>query len=67
MNETLKARVNEFAAKHGGYSAAARSIGTDAAYLCRLRDGKYDKPSAEVLKILGLKRYVVYVDDDNKE
>lgn len=56
----LTGRINELAKSHGSLRAAARVLGVDAGYLCRLRDGKKLKPSDRLLRKLKLRRVVYF-------
>lgn len=51
-------RIRDLAAKHGGIRQAARVVGIDPAYLCRLESGKKINPSDAVLRKLGLRRII---------
>lgn len=57
----LGLRIKDLQAAHGGLRPLARALGVSPSYLGRLRDGRYDKPSDEILKKLGLERLVLYV------
>jgi len=46
--------------RHGGVQAAARVLQVDAGYISRLRSGKKDNPSPEIMRKLGLRRRVVF-------
>lgn len=52
--------VGKVVARYPSLRMAARRIGIDAGYLCRLRSGEYDNPSDEILGAIGLRRVVVY-------
>lgn len=58
----LRARIQELARQHGSLRAAARALGIDAGYLSRLQDGSKLEPSDAVLRKLGLKRVVLYIE-----
>ena len=57
----LSSRIIELESQYGGLRAAARALNCDAAYLLRLRDKKKSNPSATMLRKLGLKKVVTYV------
>lgn len=59
---TLGKRIQDLAKQHGSLRAAARVLGIDHAYLWRLQNGGKIVPSDDVLKKLGLKRVVTYVN-----
>jgi hypothetical protein len=59
MNMLTK-KINQLITQHGGLRAAARYLGVSAPYLGRLKEGKYDKPSKEILDKLGIERTVLY-------
>ena len=53
----IQKRVDALIKKHGQLRAAARAIGLDASYLCRLKNGQAGKRLPEsTLQKLGLKR-----------
>jgi len=62
MVQTLRSRIIWLTTQYGSLRSAARSIGLDAAYLKRLRDGEKDSPSDETLRRLNLKKKVTYID-----
>lgn len=61
MNK-LRARIQALAKQHGSLRAAAMVLQIDHGYLSRLQDGLKLEPSDDVLRKLGLKRVVTYVD-----
>jgi hypothetical protein len=52
--------------RHGGLRAAAKATGLDPGYLSHLRHGKKSNPGEDVLRILGLKRSVIYHTADDQ-
>lgn len=58
----LRGRIQELAKRHGTLRAVARVLEIDAGYLSRLQDGLKTEPSEAVLRKLGLRRVVTYVD-----
>ncbi len=59
MNEYMQTAIDLLTAKHGGLRPAARFLGIDPSYLCRLRSGAKSNPSGTLLRKLGLRRVVV--------
>ena len=59
MSEIQKA-VERAVDQHGGLRAAARALGMQAPYLCKLRRGQALDPSDKILRKLGLNRRVLY-------
>jgi nitrate reductase beta subunit len=67
---TIRHRVRELIAQHGGLRPAARAIRMTPQYLLRLGNGEKTNASAKVLRKLGLVRVVTYlraVDSSAKE
>lgn len=62
----LRSRIQELAKQHGSLRAAARVLDIDHAYLSRLQDGGKTEPSDAVLRKLGLKRVVLYIDRNER-
>ena len=62
MSDRLRLRIDALVARHGSYRAAARVLRVDAGYLSRLRNGGKTAPSDHLLKRLGLRRVVTYVE-----
>lgn len=54
----LKQRIVELVKQHGSLRAAARVLGVDAGYLCRLRDGEKANPSPALLRKMKLRKIV---------
>lgn len=61
MNK-LRARIQELAKQHGSLRAVARVLQLDHGYLSRLQGGLKDEPGESVLRKLGLRRIVTYVN-----
>lgn len=57
---TLDAAVKNIVEKHGGIRAASRATGVDAAFICRLLQGKKTAPSNETLNKLGIEAVPLY-------
>ena len=57
---TIADRVLELVDQHGSLRAAARVLKIDHAYLSRLSSGEKVRPSAEVLRKIGLIQVVTY-------
>lgn len=57
MSEIAKA-VERAVKQHGGLRKAARALGIQAPYLCRLRYGDKTNPSDKILRKLGLARTI---------
>jgi hypothetical protein len=58
----LRARIAELVTRHGSLRATGRALQIDAAYLSRLARGEKDNPDDAILRKLGLRRVVTYVD-----
>ena len=56
----LQQRVSELAEQHGSLRAAARAIGLDPGYLCRLGSGEKARPSKPILRKMGLRAVLTY-------
>lgn len=57
---TLAMRIEELDLQHGGLRPAARVLGVDPGYLSRLRSGTKRKPSAKLLRRMGLREVLMY-------
>lgn len=66
MINKLRGRIQNLAKQHGSLRAAARVLDIDHAYLSRLQDGLKLEPSDAVLRKLGLKRVVFYIDRNER-
>lgn len=64
---TIAARIRELESQHGGLRPAARVLGCSAPYLLRLRDGVKEHPSDAFLRMLGLRREIIYTRQCKKE
>lgn len=56
LKSDLQQHIDLLVTEHGGLRAAARALGLDPAYLCRLRKGLKRNPHEKTLKKLGLQR-----------
>ena len=58
----LQQRIAEKIAQHGSYRAAGAVLDFDHTYLYRLANGSKTGPGDKLLRKLGLRRVVTYVD-----
>jgi hypothetical protein len=57
---SLPDRIAQLIDQHGSIRAAARVLKCSPGYLCRLASGEKDKPSALLLRRMGLRQVVTY-------
>jgi transcriptional regulator with XRE-family HTH domain len=62
LGNPLRTRILALIERHGSLRAAARVLGVDHAYLSRLSTGENHNPSDDLLRKLGLRRLITYVD-----
>lgn len=62
MSDLLRTRILERVAQHGSFRAAAAVLDFDHTYLHRLANGSKTDPGDKLLRKLGLRRVVTYVD-----
>ena len=58
----LQERIKEKVDQHGSYRAAAAVLDFDHTYLFRIANGSKTDPGDKLLRKLGLRRVVTYVD-----
>ena len=58
----VQAAIEKQVSRHGGLRAAARAMEIDAGYLCKLRTGDKKAPDDAILRKLGLRRIVSYIE-----
>ena len=58
----LARRIQALVSRHGSLRAAARVLEIDHAYLWRLQQGVKLEPGDDVLRKLGLRRVITYID-----
>ena len=58
---TIRQRVAELVARHGGLRPAARALRMTPQYLYRLGNGEKKNASVAMLRKLGLRRVVTYI------
>ena len=58
----LQERIAEKVKQHGSFRAAGAVLGFDHTYLYRLAKGRVSEPGDALLRKLGLRRVVTYVD-----
>lgn len=61
MTNLLRQRIKDAVERHGSLRAAACVLQVDSAYLWRLMNGLKDAPSDSLLRRLGVRRVVTYV------
>jgi hypothetical protein len=61
--EIISTRISYLMLTHGSLRSAAKAVGIDAAYLCRLYRGEKTNPSDATLAKLGIRKVVTYVVD----
>lgn len=66
MTSLLQERIRDKVLQHGSYRAAGAVLGFDGAYLLRLEKGGKTAPGERLLRKLGLRKVVTYVDKKDK-